>query len=55
VKLPESGNGSWPGAEKIRKTLCNSDDFVASGDSGEMSHVFGPVKTSPMILILALF
>jgi hypothetical protein len=24
---------SWPAAEKIWETFCNSDDFVASGDS----------------------
>jgi hypothetical protein len=32
---------SWPGAQKIREPFCNSDDFVASGDSGEMSRVIG--------------
>src|SRR5882762_5688926 len=32
---------SWPRAQKIRETFCNSDDFVASGDSGEMSRVIG--------------
>jgi len=30
-----------PGAQKIRETFCNSDDFVASSDSREVSRVIG--------------